>query len=92
MHTVLRDPSERLRQVTCELVELSDKVVVMAQRGIEMLVDIYDAPREKLVMIPHGIPDVPFVDASSFGSLLFERHHVCFGHLSGFLLNACRFR
>ena len=31
-----------------------------------MLADIYGAPREKIVHIPHGIPDVPFVDPNFY--------------------------
>ena len=31
-----------------------------------MLHEIYGVPKEKIAYIPHGIPDVPFVDPSSF--------------------------
>lgn len=66
MHTVLRQPNDSQRKVTRELVELSERVVVMAQRAEQMLRDVYGAPPEKIVMIPHGIPDVPFVDPAFY--------------------------
>ncbi|OHB79709.1 MAG: glycosyl transferase family 1, partial [Planctomycetes bacterium RBG_16_64_10] len=66
MHTVLQDPSDHLRAVTDELVELSDRIVVMAQRAVDILTNVYAVPAEKLVIIPHGIPDVPFVDPSFY--------------------------
>lgn len=66
MHTVLRQPNDSQRKVTRELAELSDRVVVMAQAAVEMLRDIYHVPAQKLVMIPHGIPDVPFVDPAFY--------------------------
>ncbi len=66
MHTVLRNPDTAYRKVTKQLIELSDKVVVMADRAVEILCDVYQAPPEKVVMIPHGIPDMPFVDPAFY--------------------------
>ncbi len=62
LHTLLQEPSTNQMRVLKELVRESDRVVVMSQRGQEMLERIYDVPREKVAVIPHGIPDVPFVD------------------------------
>ena len=36
----------------------------MSERGAEFLQSIYHVPAEKIDLIPHGIPDVPFVDPS----------------------------
>lgn len=40
LHTVLREPSPAQRRVMDEVVRLSDRVVVMARKGAEMLRDI----------------------------------------------------
>ena len=64
LHTVLRDPNPDQRRVLKEIVSLSDRVVVMSERGVEFLRDVYHVPAEKIDLIPHGIPDVPFVDPS----------------------------
>ncbi len=62
-HTILdKVPKPEFRDVMLELVDLSDRLVAMSQRGVQMLQDCYDVPREKIELIPHGIPDVPFVD------------------------------
>ncbi len=66
LHTVLREPSPAQRKVMDELVRRSDRVVVMAQKGAEMLREIYAVPEEKLDVIPHGIPDIPFADSSIY--------------------------
>ncbi len=63
-HTVLKDPDTTQRRVLQEVAALSDRVVVMSERGVEFLQEIYGIAREKIDMIPHGIPDVPFVDPS----------------------------
>jgi glycosyltransferase involved in cell wall biosynthesis len=64
MHTVLRNPPDGMRQVTQELIRLSDRVVVMAERAVEYLRQVYNVPEHKIALIPHGIPDLPFVDPS----------------------------
>ena len=66
LHTVLRDPKSDQRRVMQELIALSTRLVVMAERGRQMLQDIYQAPPAKIDLIPHGIPDVGFVDPTYF--------------------------
>ena len=64
LHTILRDPNPDQRRVLEEVVSLSDRVVVMSELGAEFLQSIYHVPAEKIDLIPHGIPDVAFVDPS----------------------------
>jgi glycosyltransferase involved in cell wall biosynthesis len=64
LHTILEDPDFDQRQVLEEIAGLSDRLVVMSQRGMDFLTDIYHVSADKIDFIPHGIPDVPFVDPS----------------------------
>ncbi len=66
LHTVLRDPNAAQRRVMEEVVRRSDRMVVMARKGAEMLREVYAVPEAKLDVIPHGIPDIPFADSSIF--------------------------
>lgn len=66
LHTVLREPRADQRRVMQELLSLSTRVVVMAERGQKMLQEIYSAPAAKIDLIAHGIPDVGFVDPAYF--------------------------
>ncbi len=66
LHTVLREPMADQRRVMQELISLSTRLVIMAERGRQMLQDIYQAPPAKIDLIPHGIPDVGFVDPTYF--------------------------
>jgi len=61
LHTVLAKPSAIQRMVTERIVEASAKVVVMAEKGRELLHDVYRVPQEKIEVIAHGIPDFPLV-------------------------------
>lgn len=64
LHTILENPDCDQLKVLQEVAALSERVVVMSERGIEFLKRIYGVPAEKIDFIPHGIPDVPFTDTS----------------------------
>ncbi|MDR7482906.1 MAG: glycosyltransferase family 4 protein [Armatimonadota bacterium] len=66
LHTVLRAPDPAQRRVLDELAARSDRLVVMTRRGAEFLREIYGVAAEKIEVIPHGIPDVPFVDPNFY--------------------------
>jgi len=62
LHTVLAEPAPVQRRVLEQIIAASAKVVVMAEKGKELLRDVYQAPLEKVEVIPHGVPDFPFVE------------------------------
>ncbi len=64
LHTILDKPDPDQRRVLEEVASLSDRLVVMSERGSDFLRSVYHVPPEKIDLIPHGIPDVPFVDPS----------------------------
>jgi len=64
LHTILNKPNPDQLQVLQEIAGLSDRVVVMSERSRDFLQDVYLVPSQKIDLIPHGIPDVPFVDPS----------------------------
>jgi glycosyltransferase involved in cell wall biosynthesis len=66
LHTILREPNTDQRRVMRELVRLSTRLVVMSERGRELLGNVYQAPAAKIDLIPHGIPDMPFADPNYF--------------------------
>ncbi|HUT78108.1 MAG TPA: glycosyltransferase family 4 protein, partial [Polyangia bacterium] len=66
LHTVLKDPDEQQRRVIEEIGRLSDRLVVMSNLAGGILHDVYDVPPEKVAMIPHGIPDMPFLDPNYY--------------------------
>jgi glycosyltransferase involved in cell wall biosynthesis len=64
LHTVLKEPDPHQLRVLKEIAALSDRLVVMSSRGVHFLQEIYGVSSDKIDLIPHGIPDVPFVDPS----------------------------
>jgi glycosyltransferase involved in cell wall biosynthesis len=62
LHTVLRKPNSDQRILMDHLDELSSRFIVMAERGRDFLEKIYRIASEKIDVIPHGIPEMPFID------------------------------
>lgn len=69
LHTVLKDSLDEQRDVLKKIIDLSERVVVMAELAIEFLVDIYKVDKEKITFIHHGIPDTPFIDPNYYKDL-----------------------
>lgn len=62
LHTILSEPTPVQRSVLISIANASLKVVVMSEKGRELLRLVYQVPDEKIEIIPHGIPDFAFVE------------------------------
>jgi glycosyltransferase involved in cell wall biosynthesis len=65
LHTVLENPSADERRVMDALLSRCAKVIVMAEKGREILKRVHNCDARKIAMIPHGVPDRPFVAPDS---------------------------
>ncbi|WP_145064036.1 glycosyltransferase family 4 protein [Engelhardtia mirabilis] len=59
LHTILAEPNAAQRAVMDELFGLSERVVVMSERGVDLLRSVHQVPDGKIDLIPHGIPFLP---------------------------------
>jgi glycosyltransferase involved in cell wall biosynthesis len=66
LHTVLRDPDPNQLMVMEEIAELSDRLIVMSQLSSQFLQEIFKVPGSKIDMVPHGVPDLPFLDPNFY--------------------------
>lgn len=69
LHTILAEPGAEQMRVMQELISLSSRLIVMSERGRRMLQEIYKASPDQIDLIPHGIPDMPFVDPNFYKDL-----------------------
>jgi glycosyltransferase involved in cell wall biosynthesis len=60
LHTILERPPSEYFNALVNVCGESEKVIVMNERGIDMLSDTYGVPKRKIELIPHGIPDIQF--------------------------------
>lgn len=58
LHTILQNPSPHQRKTFEELLQLSERAIVMSQKGAEILGEVYGLPSRRIEVIPHGIHDV----------------------------------
>ncbi|MFW5755439.1 MAG: glycosyltransferase family 4 protein, partial [Tangfeifania sp.] len=56
-HTVLKEPSYTQRSIVEEIGKKAARIVVMSKRAMDFLSDIYKIPKEKIVLIEHGVPE-----------------------------------
>jgi glycosyltransferase involved in cell wall biosynthesis len=60
LHTVLKNPSYIERAILQQIGKMADLIVVMSQKAISFLIDVYQIPVEKIIQLEHGVPDLQF--------------------------------
>jgi len=62
LHTVLQHPTDSQRRILADLVHATAATVVMSTSAAELLTRSYGVDPSHVEVIPHGVPDLPFVD------------------------------
>ena len=65
LHTILEKPNADERRVLEGLLRRAARVVVMAERGRDILQRVYGANPRQIAMIPHGVPDRDLLDPAA---------------------------
>ncbi len=60
LHTVLPEPDEKMLAITERLCRYSARVVALSETGRDLLERIFGIDPQKLRVIHHGVPSVPF--------------------------------
>ncbi len=63
LHTVLEHPSPEQRHVIEALGRRASRLIVMAQKGREILERVHGIPSAQIAVVAHGVPDRPLVDS-----------------------------
>lgn len=63
LHTVLRHPNDKQRQILVELAARSRAVVVQARSAVDLLERVYGVDGGRVVVIPHGTPEFRLLPA-----------------------------
>ena len=59
LHTILKEPSYLQKLIIQEVAKQSAKVIVMAQKAVKFLVEVYEISPDKIELIQHGVPNYP---------------------------------
>jgi len=65
LHTILSNPNLHQRRVMDEITALSDRLIVMTAGGATLLREVHGVSDDKIDVIPHGIPNVPFAGSKN---------------------------
>jgi glycosyltransferase involved in cell wall biosynthesis len=60
LHTVLETPSFNEKVIIQEIAAKAEKLIVMSNKSIKFLIEIYGVPAEKIQLIPHGVPNISY--------------------------------
>ncbi len=84
LHTILQTPSYAQKEVLQRICKMANKVVVMSQKAIEMLDQIYEVPVTKIVCIEHGVPNFRYIQEEAKREFRLEAKKVLltFGFIS----------
>lgn len=63
LHTVLERPTKGQRRVMDEILRRAARVVVMGRHSRAILERVHGVAAERVALIPHGIPETPFLDS-----------------------------
>lgn len=66
LHTVLEHPDIDQRTVIEAILRRASKLIVMAEKGRELLMKVHGVPADRIAVVPHGVPDRPLVDTDAF--------------------------
>jgi glycosyltransferase involved in cell wall biosynthesis len=66
LHTVLREPDLDQLVAMQEIAEHSDRLIVMSEHSSRFLQDVFRVSGDKIDLIPHGIPDLPFTEPALY--------------------------
>ena len=66
LHTVIETPLPEQLSIIREIGNYSSYLIVQSSRASKMLENIYKIPKEKIVHVSHGGPDVPFIDPAYY--------------------------
>ncbi len=70
LHTVLAHPSDHQRRIVRQIGRSSSRVVVLSHAAADRLPSIYEIDPTRIRVVPHGVPDLPFVDPETIKPLV----------------------
>lgn len=59
-HTIPDDANKGYGLYLKDVIKFAEKVIVMMPESLKKLIKKYNYPEEKIEIIPHGVPDIPF--------------------------------
>ncbi|MBE3093814.1 MAG: glycosyltransferase [Actinobacteria bacterium] len=65
-HTIPDDANKGYGLVLKHVINFAEKIIVMMPESLHKLIKRYNCPKEKIEIIPHGVPDIPLEPNDKF--------------------------
>ncbi len=76
-HTLLTEPEALPRKIVQDLAKNSQGIIVMTKIAARLLAEVYGVVGSSVQVIPHGVPEVPYIRKASSGSEGIPRKIIC---------------
>lgn len=82
-HTTIQNPSPHQLYIVGKIAKYSKACVVMIEEAANRLKEVYRVPEEKIIVIPHGVPNIEFSPSLEFKKNLgFEKDDFIIGSIN----------
>ncbi|MGB6607084.1 MAG: glycosyltransferase, partial [Atribacterota bacterium] len=87
-HTIPDNNNEGYGLVLKDVLKFAEKVIAMMPESLQKLVKNYNCPKEKIEIIPHGVPDIPLEATAEYKKIKGFEDRIILGNIN--LLSASK--
>jgi glycosyltransferase involved in cell wall biosynthesis len=87
-HTIPDNNSEGYGLVLKDVLKFAEKVIAMMPESLQKLIKNYNCPKEKIEIIPHGVPDIPMEATAEYKKIKGLGDRIILGNIN--LLSASK--
>jgi len=81
-HTIPDNFREGYGLVLKDVLEFAEKVIAMMPESLQKLIKNYDCPKEKIEIIPHGVPDIPLEATTEYKKIKGFEDRIILGNIN----------
>lgn len=87
-HTIPDNTSTGYGLILKDVLKFAEKVIAMMPESLDKLIKSYDCPKEKIEIIPHGVPDIPMEATAKYKKMKRFEDRIILGNIN--LLSASK--
>jgi len=87
-HTIPDNNSEGYGLVLKDVLKFAEKIIAMMPESLQKLIKNYNCPKEKIEIIPHGVPDIPLEATAEYKKIKGFEDRIILGNIN--LLSASK--
>ncbi len=76
LHTILKKPAYNEKAVLQEICKMANRIIVMSQKAVDFLINIYKVPKSKIRYVQHGVPDILYDQVRSKANYKLDKKKV----------------